>query len=200
MSARTTNALIERADRTAEAAYVLLRTTRLRERWEARGAEVHLVGSLATGLLLKHLDIDLHVYTPTLDPADGFAIAASLAPCRLEYRDLSDTSERCLEWHLWLRDAADRKWQVDVIQMSPDSPYKGYFEHRTERIRAALTPETRNVILAIKDNIPLGTRIPGILIYMAVLHDGIRTPADFQVWLRDHPLDGILDWCPEEIE
>ena len=186
MSTHTTNPLIERAERTAEAAYALLRDTRLRERWEARGAEVHLVGSLATGLLLKHLDIDLHVYTNTLDPADGFAIAASLAPCRLEYRDLSDTSERCLEW----------EWQVDVIQMSHDSSYKGYFEHRVERICSVLTPVTRRAILRIKDDIPPGTHIPGILIYMAVLRDGIRTPKAFRAWLCDNPLDGILDWCP----
>ncbi len=196
MSAHTTDALIERAERTAEAAHALLRDTRLCERWEARGAEVHLVGSLATGLLLKHLDIDLHVYTPTLDPADGFAIAASLAPCRLEYRDLSDTSERCLEWHLWFRDADDREWQVDVIQMSHDSPYKGYFEHRAERIRAVLTPETRCAILTLKDAVPPDTHVPGILIYMAVLRDGIRTPETFRAWLRDHPFDGILNWCP----
>ena len=196
MSTHTTNPLIERAERTAEAAYALLRDTRLRERWEARGAEVHLVGSLATGLLLKHLDIDLHVYTNTLDPADGFAIATALAPQRLEYRDLSDTSERCLEWHLWFRDADEREWQVDVIQMSHDSSYKGYFEHRVERICSVLTPETRRAILTLKDAVPADTHVPGILIYMAVLRDGIRTPAAFRAWLCDHPLDGILDWCP----
>lgn len=196
MSAHTTNALIERAERTAEAAYALLRDTGLRERWEARGAEVHLVGSLATGLLLKHLDIDLHVYTSTLDPADGFAIAAALAPRRLEFRDLSATSERCLEWHLWFRDTDDREWQVDVIQMAHDSPYKGYFEHRTARIRAILTPETRHAILALKDAVPSDTHVPGILIYMAVLRDGIRTPEAFRAWLRDHPLEGIIEWCP----
>ena len=196
MSTHTKNPLIERAERTAEAAYALLRDTRLRERWEARGAEVHLVGSLATGLLLKHLDIDLHVYTNTLDPADGFAIATALAPQRLEYRDLSDTSERCLEWHLWFRDADEREWQVDVIQMSHDSSYKGYFEPRVERICSVLTPVTRRAILRIKDDIPPGTHIPGILIYMAVLRDGIRTPKAFRAWLCDNPLDGILDWCP----
>ena len=188
--------LIVRAGRAAEAAHALLRATCLRERWEARGAEVHLVGSLATGLLLRHLDIDLHVYTPTLDPADGFAIAAALAPRRLEFRDLSDTPERCLEWHLWLRDPAARDWQVDVIQMPPDSPYNGYFEHRAERIRAVLTPETRRAILALKDVLPPEAHVPGILIYMAVLRDGIRSLPAFRAWLRDHPLDGILDWCP----
>lgn len=188
--------LIVRAECAAADAHALLRATRLRERWEACGAEVCLVGSLATGLLLRHLDIDLHVYTPTLNPTEGFAIAAALTPSRLEFRDLSDTPERCLEWHLWLRDAAAREWQVDVIQMPPDSPYKGYFECRAERIRAALTPETRRAILALKDTVPPDAHVPGILLCMAVLRDGIRTPAALRDWLRDHPLDGILDWCP----
>ena len=188
--------LIVRAECAAEAAHALLRATRLRERWEACGAEVCLVGSLATGLLLRHLDIDLHVYTLTLNPADGFAIAAALAPSRLEFRDLSDTPERCLEWHLWLRDAAAREWQFDFIQMPPDSPYKGYFESSAERIRAALTPETRRAVLALKDTVPPDAHVPGILLCMAVLRDGIRTPAALRDWLRDHPLDGILDWCP----
>lgn len=46
--------LIDRANRAAEAAHALLRATRLRERWEACGAEVCLVGSLATGLMRKY--------------------------------------------------------------------------------------------------------------------------------------------------
>ena len=117
-------------------------------------------------------------------------IATALAPRRLEFR------ERCLEWHLWLRDSAAREWQVDVIQMPPDSPYKGYFEHRAERIRAVLTPETRRAILALKDVLPPEAHVPGILIYMVVLRDGIRDLTAFRAWLRDHPLDGILDWCP----
>ena len=148
--------LIVRAECAAEAAHALLRATRLRERWEACGAEVCLVGSLATGLLLRHLDIDLHVYTLTLNPADGFAIAAALAPSRLEF----------------------------------------HFEHRAARIRAVLTPEPRRAILALKDAIPPEAHDPGILLYMAVLRDGIRGLPAFRAWLRDHPLDGILEWCP----
>lgn len=31
--------------------------------WQRYGATVNLVGSLATGLLMKHRDIDFHVYT-----------------------------------------------------------------------------------------------------------------------------------------
>ena len=31
--------------------------------WEGIGAQINLVGSLRTGLLMKHRDIDLHIYT-----------------------------------------------------------------------------------------------------------------------------------------
>ena len=36
--------------------------------WKAIGAEVAAVGSLRTGLLIDHRDIDFHVYTDTLEP------------------------------------------------------------------------------------------------------------------------------------
>ena len=42
--------------------------------WEAIGAEVRQVGSLAMGLMMKHRDIDFHIYTPTLDPAVNLII------------------------------------------------------------------------------------------------------------------------------
>ena len=187
--------LIVRAERTAEVAHALLRATRLPERWEARGAEVHLVGSLATGLLLRHRGIDLHLYTRRLEPRDGFAIAAEVKPQRLTFANLSETSERCIEWHLWFPGEGGL-WQVDVIQMAHDSPYKGYFEHRAARIRSVLTPETRAIILALKDAAPQEAQIPGILFCMAVLRDGIRDWPSFQHWHATHPLMGILDWCP----
>ena len=48
---------------------------RVVEAWEAVGAEAHLVGSLRTGLLMKHRDIDFHIYSSpcllyTSDAAD----------------------------------------------------------------------------------------------------------------------------------
>ena len=48
--------------------------------WQRHGATVNLVGSLATGLLMKHRDIDFHVYTAAEpEVAVSFAAMAELA-------------------------------------------------------------------------------------------------------------------------
>ena len=59
-------------------AWEIIRETRLMEIWQSIGAEVNLIGSLATGLLAKHRDIDFHVYTDTLEPEPGFRVLAAL--------------------------------------------------------------------------------------------------------------------------
>ena len=47
--------------------------------WRRAGAVVHAVGSFRTGLLVRHRDIDFHVYTPTLDHDLSFRVMAALA-------------------------------------------------------------------------------------------------------------------------
>ena len=48
--------------------------------WQRHGATVNLVGSLATGLLMKHRDIDFHVYTAAVPEVTvSFAAMAELA-------------------------------------------------------------------------------------------------------------------------
>lgn len=55
------------------------------------------------GLFMKHRDIDFHIYSASITPADSFAAMAKLAanPAikRIEYGNLLDTEEQCLEWH-----------------------------------------------------------------------------------------------------
>ena len=53
----------ELAARNQETAYQVIRKSGVVPAWESIGAEVHLVGSLKTGLLMKHRDIDFHIYT-----------------------------------------------------------------------------------------------------------------------------------------
>ena len=43
----------------------IIREMGLHEAWQAVGARTEEGGSLRSGLLCKHLDIDLHVYSPT---------------------------------------------------------------------------------------------------------------------------------------
>ena len=80
--------------------------------------------------------------------------------------------------------------------MAEDSPWAGYFERVADRIAAVLTPETREAILRLKYETPDGEKIPGIAYYRAVLADGVRSHAEFTVWLREHPVEGIVEWMP----
>lgn len=182
-------------------AHEILRELELREAWQAIGARAEVVGSLRTGLLMKHLDIDLHIYSPApLRPADSFAAAARVAEKpgirRMEYGNLLDAEDCCLEWHAQYEDRDGRRWQIDLIHMAENSPWAGYFERVADRIAAVLTPETREAILRLKYETLDGAKIPGIAYYKAVLADGVRSHAEFTAWLQEHPVEGIVTWIP----
>lgn len=191
-------ALAETNQRRARA---ILNELGLHEAWQTVGARAEVVGSLRTGLLMKHLDIDLHIYSPApLRVEDSFAAMARIAAKpgirRVEYANLLDEEDCCLEWHAQYEDRDGQMWQIDLIHMSEDSPWAGYFERVADRIAAVLTPETREAILRLKYETPDGEKIPGIAYYRAVLADGVRSYAEFTVWLREHPVDGIVTWMP----
>lgn len=182
-------------------AHEILRELELREAWQAIGARAEVVGSLRTGLLMKHLDIDLHIYSPApLRPADSFAAAARIAEKpgirRMEYGNLLDAEDCCLEWHAQYEDRDGRRWQIDLIHMAENSPWAGYFERVADRIAAVLPPETRETILRLKYETPDGAKISGIAYYKAVLADGVRSHAEFTAWLQEHPVEGIVTWIP----
>lgn len=179
----------------------IIREMGLHEAWQAVGARTEEVGSLRSGLLCKHLDIDLHVYSPTpLRVERSFAAAARIAAHprirRMEYANLLDAEDRCLEWHAQYEDHDGRLWQIDMIHMAEGSPWAGYFERVADRIAAVLTPETREAILRLKYETPDGAKIPGIAYYKAVLADGVRSHAEFTAWLQEHPVEGIVTWIP----
>ena len=173
------------------------------EAWERIGATVRPVGSMATGLMMKHRDVDFHIYTDALDPAESFravsAICSDPHVSQLEYRNLADTDEACLEWHV-LYDLDGEPWQIDMIQIRKGSRFDGHFERVAERINAVLTPETRDAILRLKYLTPDSEHIPGIAYYHAVITDGVRTWPQFTAWLRERrasaPSPGIDLWCP----
>ncbi len=182
-----------------EVADKVITESRIREVWESIGAVVNPVGSMAMGLLCKHRDIDFHIYTETLDKADGLRVMAEIcknpAVSRMTYTDLSNTDEECIEWHIWyLLDGAE--WQVDMIQIRKGSAYDGFFERIAERIRQVLTPETKEAILRLKYQTTESEHIAGIEYYQAVIADGIRTYPEFMEWRKTHPLNGICTWCP----
>ena len=167
--------------------------------WESIGATLNQVGSIAMGLLMKHRDIDFHIYTEKLDVSESFEVIKNICAkpgvTRMEYRNLADTIEACLEFHIWFM-LDDEEWQIDMIQILKGSQFDGCFERVAERIKAVLTPETRRTILELKYLTPDDEYIMGIEYYQAVIADGIRTYPDFIQWRKTHPANGIINWCP----
>lgn len=192
--------LIEIAQINQHRAHEIIQELNLIPLWASINVEAHLVGSLRMGLLMKHLDIDLHLYSDPVSLADDFRIIACLAQNprvkRIEYANLLDTEEACLEWHLHYEDPLNQMWQIDMIHILKGSRYDGYFEQMADRIVTALTDETRHTILQLKYETPESEKIMGIEYYQAVLRDGVKNYAEFETWRRQHPVTGIVTWMP----
>ena len=192
--------LIEIAQINQQRAHEIIQELNLIPLWASIDVEAHLVGSLRMGLLMKHLDIDLHLYSDPVSLADDFRIIARLAQNphikRIEYVNLLDTEEACLEWHLHYEDPLNQMWQIDMIHILKGSRYDGYFEQMADRIVAALTDETQHTILQLKYETPESEKIMGIEYYQAVLRDGVKNYAEFETWRRQHPVTGIVTWMP----
>ena len=146
------------AKRNQQKAWEIIEDTRIVRIWEGIGAKVNLVGSLRTGLLMKHRDIDFHIYTSPLDLSASFRAMAELAENtsikKIEYTNLLHTAEACIEWHAWYQDMEGELWQMDMIHIQEGSRYDGYFERAAERISAVLTDEMRLAILKLKYETP----------------------------------------------
>lgn len=192
--------ILELAKRNQQKAWEIIEDTRIVRIWEGIGAKVNLVGSLRTGLLMKHRDIDFHIYTSPLDLSASFRAMAELAENtsvkRIEYTNLLHTAEACIEWHAWYQDMEGELWQMDMIHIQEGSRYDGYFERVAERISAVLTDEMRLAILKLKYETPDTEKIMGVEYYQAVIQDGVRSYPEFEEWRRLHPAVGVVEWMP----
>jgi hypothetical protein len=180
-------------------AWEVIRETGVVEIWRDLGAEINLVGSLRTGLLIAHRDIDFHLYTDPFDLRIGFEAMGRLAQdqriVKVTYGNMLE-AEGCVEWHAWFQAAPEETWQLDIIHLRRDSAYAGHMERVAERIVATLTEETRDAILAIKRDLPPQPKIMGIEVYRAVMGDGVRTLAEMLAWKKRHGEAAVLDWMP----
>lgn len=192
--------ILELAKRNQQKAWEIIEDTRIVRIWEGIGAKVNLVGSLRTGLLMKHRDIDFHIYTSPLDLSVSFRAMAELAENtsvkKIEYTNLLHTAEACIEWHAWYKDMEGELWQMDMIHIQEGSRYDGYFERVAERISAVLTDEMRLAILKLKYETPDTEKIMGVEYYQAVIQDGVRSYPEFEEWRRLHPAVGVVEWVP----
>lgn len=192
--------LLDIATLNQQKAWSIIKDTRIIPIWESVGAKVNLVGSLKTGLLMKHRDIDFHIYSSPLNLSDSFRamamLAENLSVQKIEYTNLLDTEEECIEWHAWYQDREGELWQIDMIHIREGSRYDGYFEKVAERISAVLTDEMRRAILHLKYETPEDEKIMGIEYYQAVIRDGVRSYSDFEEWRMQHPVTGVVEWMP----
>ena len=192
--------ILELAKQNQQAAWMLLEETGIIPAWESIGATVHLVGSLKSGLLMKNRDIDFHIYSGKLDISESFSVVQALAkrlPLKeIQYKNLIETEEECIEWHALYEDKERHTWKFDMIHIRKGSRYDGVVEDVTDSIVKRLTPEIRRVILQIKFEIPNSILIPGIEIYHAVFAGGVRSYRELEVWRKTNPLTNSLEWRP----
>lgn len=191
---------VELSERAASRALEVLRASGVVEIWEGAGADVRLVGSLKMGLLAKHRDIDLHVYSAGITEEQSFAIAAQMAknPKVTEIKCINGlhTDEHCVAWHIKYAMQENEVWQIDIIHIEKGSAYDGYFETMAERIKAQLTPELKEVILSLKFETPDNEEIHGVEYYEAVMADGVRNLQDLREWVKVRRTKPFYYWMP----
>lgn len=192
--------IIEIAQCNQQKAREIIKATNIISIWEGVGAKINLVGSLPTGLLMKHKDIDFHIYSSPLLLTDSFRAMAALAENssikKIECTNLLHTVEACVEWHAWYQDEDNELWQMDMIHIQGGSRYDGYFEKVAERISQVMTDEMRETILRLKYETPEEEKIIGVEYYRAVIEGGVRSYAELVEWRRRHPVTGVVEWMP----
>ncbi len=187
-----------------EMAFRIIAELRIKEIWEELGSTCHLVGSVKTGLLMDHLDIDFHTYSEDFSIATSFQAISMISENpkikEIHYKNLLEAEDMCLEWHLTYEDDVHRIWTIDIIHIKKESPYAGMVERVTEKIDAVMTEELKDKILRVKWGIGQNNeKVPGIEIYQAVIDEGIGTYEDFKAWRKNKKEGGISLWEPGKI-
>ncbi len=195
------NDIIEISKQNLEIASRIIDELQIVEIWNALDSTCNLVGSVKTGLLMNHLDIDFHTYSEDFSIEKSFkAIGLISKNPKIKdvvYKNLLEAEDMCLEWHLTYEEKPDRIWTIDIMHIRKESPYAGMIERVTEKINMILTEQLREKILSIKwESQQHNHKIPGISIYQAVIEDGIETYEDFKIWEKGHRDDGISLWEP----
>ena len=96
------NSILRMADANQRRAWEIIKKTNVIEIWKSVGAEINLVGSLRMGLLMKHRDIDFHIYTDPFKLADSFKALARLAEDnhikQITYCNFLEEKDTCVQW------------------------------------------------------------------------------------------------------
>ena len=155
------------------------------------------VGSAVSGLMVWR-DLDYGVDAPGLQPARAWSVLAPLAARADSLHYSSQTGERVGETapyerlYFVLRLAG---WKLDLSLWTAGAPH--IVEDFPQQLRERLDPETRLVVLRLKDAWHRDPRYPETIsaweIYDAVLEHGVRTLAELDAYLATHglPIRGV---------
>ena len=196
----TQNEINELAVANQRKAYEVIDESGIARIWRDAGCRVNLIGSLKMGLLMKHLDIDMHVYSSGITAENTFAIAARMSelPGVVEITGINGlyTDEHCMAWHVKYRSTSGEMWKFDIIHIEAGTEYDGYFEHMADRILAVITPLQRDTILRLKYSTPDTEVIHGVEYYEAVIAYGIENIEDLRRWVGSHRTLSPCYWIP----
>jgi len=184
-----------------EKAFEIAQELQIEKVWKNFNSTCNLVGSVKTGLLMNHLDIDFHVYSDEFSIEKSFSAISQICQNpkikEVLYKNLLEAEDMCLEWHLSYEETPERIWTIDIIHIKNESPYAGVIERVTEKINLALTEKLRQTILKIKwIGEQQKEKYLGIDIYQAVIGEGIETFEDFKMWKQNKKDVGISLWEP----
>jgi hypothetical protein len=191
-------ALRGRAAGRMRAAQQVLDELDLLARWSPFSEPV-VVGSAALDLVVRP-DIDVEFLVDELSIRDGFAVASAIAELpkvrSIRYNDARDKPEHGLYWKVLYELTPAETWTLDLWMFRRDH-LGPLASSMVEPIRAALTPETRDTILAIKEAAAeRGERAWGHWLYRAVINEGVRTYAEFLDWFGDRDIWAREAWTP----
>lgn len=168
-------------------------------RWGNLG-EVFIVGSVEIDVVVKP-DIDLEVRCSNPTVTDGFGVMAALAELpstrRILYLDARDHHEAGQYWKLEHEATPDTTWRIDMWVFDTQSPPPANSPELSAAIRDALTPETRDRILAIKEEaVARGVRAYGYWLYQAVLDHDVHDLDAYSAWLGNRNVYERTGWMP----
>lgn len=187
-----------RSDRRQRQARQIIHDLDLTGRWGKLG-EVFIVGSVEIGVVVNpDIDLEVHCVNPTV--ADGFAVMASLAELpsvrQILYLDARDGHESGQYWKLEHEFSATT-WRIDMWVFDAHAPSLANAPALSAAIRDALTPTTRDRVLAIKEEaVARGERAYGYWLYQAVLEHHVPDFDAYKAWLGDRNIYERTGWMP----
>ena len=190
--------ILELSNYNTKIAFEIIKELNIENTFKEINCRINLVGSLRMGLLMKNKDIDFHVYSSKLDILESFNAISKISNNKkvqsVIYKNLIDTDEHCIEWHLYYKHNDSNIWQIDIINILEGSYYDGYFEKVADNIINILTEEKRNTILKLKYETPDDIKIMGIEYYKAVLQNNIKTFDEFIKWRNKQSFNDIIEF------